>query len=317
MAEPLVSIVMCAFNVRKYIEGAVDCILKQTYTNWELIIGDDGSTDGTREWLRETMGEMPKVRLIFHPQNLGYLRNKNHLHQQAKGEYITQLDADDTCPENRLQMQVEAALSTGYKLIGGGYNRIDGAGKIVASIHPDKDIILTERPGNNYPFWFPSLLVHKSVFEAVGYFNKYFIGIYGDDNYWTMLANSRFSIYCLKKIIYNYHFNPQSLTNVLDNERKMLVPYIMEELTNMFYASGGDVLSVDSDSHMKNFETSLTANRKFMAEQYRLWAAKATDKKDYKTAARLLAISSKKNMFNFNWYRTAAYYLRSKILKGE
>lgn len=309
--EPLVSVVMCAYNGLSYIREAVACVINQTYSNWELIICDDGSTDGTREWLRTEFGNNPKIRLFFHEKNKGYVANKNFAHQQAKGIYITQLDNDDSCALERLEKQLDVIrINPEIKIVASGYHKIDEEGKIYESISSGKDILIDKDFTGKYPFWFPGLLVHQSVFQTVGYFNEYFSGALGDDLYWTKSANQRYPIYCLPETLYNYRNNPNSITNVFGNIRKLIIPRMLEILFQQQRETGEDWLMKKDFAALQQKEEELKSKKSFMAEQYRIWAAKATDKNDKKLAGSLLWTAFKNNPFNRKIYVTLLYLLR-------
>lgn len=88
----LISIVMPTYNGMKYLREAIDSILIQEDAHWELIIADDGSTDGTREYLASLND--PRVRVMFNPKNLGIFGNLNQLFKLAKGN-VTQIFCQD------------------------------------------------------------------------------------------------------------------------------------------------------------------------------------------------------------------------------
>lgn len=87
-----ISIVMPTYNGLKYVKQAVDSVLSQSYPDWALIISDDGSNDGTREFLAEIRD--PRVRVHFQPRNLNIFGNLNFLFSEANGE-ITQILCQD------------------------------------------------------------------------------------------------------------------------------------------------------------------------------------------------------------------------------
>lgn len=103
---PLVSIVMATYNGTAYLPVQLASIKAQTYPQIEIIIGDDGSTDGTRELLLTFQQENPEVQLLFHEQNLGYIRNFESICKKARGEWIALCDQDDYWfPEKIEKMQ--------------------------------------------------------------------------------------------------------------------------------------------------------------------------------------------------------------------
>jgi glycosyltransferase involved in cell wall biosynthesis len=102
--EPLISIITPAYNAERYIAKAVQSVLKQTWQNWELIIVNDGSSDGTRSYL-VTLSD-PRIRVI-HRANQGVSAARNAALDMACGEYITFLDADDELPHRSLEARAD------------------------------------------------------------------------------------------------------------------------------------------------------------------------------------------------------------------
>ena len=93
--EPLVSVLMTAYNRERYISEAIESVLTSTYTNFELIILDDCSTDRTVE-IAEGFALMdPRIRVYVNENNLGDYRNRNKAAEYAKGKYIKYCDSDD------------------------------------------------------------------------------------------------------------------------------------------------------------------------------------------------------------------------------
>jgi glycosyltransferase involved in cell wall biosynthesis len=313
--KPLISVLMCTYNARPFIEAAITSILSQTYNNWELVISDDCSGDGTREWL--TALNDKRVRLFLQEKNLGYVANKNFCIGKAEGDYITQLDNDDTCPPDRLLKQMEVFFSDpSQKIVGCTYDTIDVNGHVYGGTSIGDDQFITSyNSEKEYPFWFPSLICHRSVYEKVGVYDEYFAGVLGDDLYWTVKANEKFPIYCLKDKLYAYRNNPNSITNVLNNERKMIMPLILNELFRQRKKNGSDWLQEGRLEDLEKFEIQVLNDKKYMSEQYRVWAAKAINTRDFVQAKLLLAKALKKWPLNVNCLRTYFYYLRLRTNK--
>jgi len=308
--EPLISVLMCAYNTRPFIESAVNSILFQTYSNWELIISDDYSTDGTREWLSSLKDK--RIKVFLQEKNLGYVANKNFCIEKANGDYITQLDSDDTSAYDRLAKQIEVLIANSQqRIVGSTYYQIDANGKIYEGTYIKDDIVITFY-NNKYPFWFPSLMCHRSVYKEIGLYEEFFLGL-GDDIYWTVKANEKFPIYCLKDKLYSYRNTPNSITNVLNNERKMIMPVILHELFQQRKENGTDWLQEGQTERLKTFEKKILNNKRFMSEQYRIWAAKAVDHRDFAQAKMLLIKASIAWPLNVKSLRTVFYYLRIRI----
>ncbi len=106
--KPLVSIILPAYNAAAHIQKAIDSVLTQTYTNWELLAVNDGSTDSTLDLL-ESFSD-PRIQVFTH-QNQGVSATRNLALRHATGDFFTFLDADDTLPPSCLEAYVEHAIS--------------------------------------------------------------------------------------------------------------------------------------------------------------------------------------------------------------
>src|SRR5713226_7707474 len=98
-----VSVIMPTFNRRRVIGRAISSVLSQTYSDYELIVIDDGSTDGTSDWLAQ---EYPGVRLIRCASNRGAAGARNFGFEAARGEFIAFLDSDDVWTPEYLQHHI-------------------------------------------------------------------------------------------------------------------------------------------------------------------------------------------------------------------
>lgn len=102
--NPRVSVVMSVFNCEKYLRSAVDSILSQTFTNFEFIVIDDGSSDSGPEVM--SAYQDPRIRFSRNEQNIGLTRTLNKGLKQARGEFIARMDCDDVSHPDRLAKQV-------------------------------------------------------------------------------------------------------------------------------------------------------------------------------------------------------------------
>lgn len=315
-----VSIIMCSYNTSAFIERAIKCILEQTYTDWELIISDDTSKDNSVEIIKKYLSD-PRIKLFEQKKNLGYVKNKNFALKQATGELVTQLDSDDMCPPDRIEKQANVfiknpeimACGTAFKPIGVNDEPLNVHEFSEYTEEHDEDF-LVEGPQIKYPFWFPCLMVRKEIFQEIGYFPEYFSGIYGDDHYWTFKISQKYPIYFLKDVLYYYRINPNSITNVLDDPRKLIAQDLIAELYRLVTETGTDWLEQGKPEEGLAFEQKLFNNKALMAQRYRMWAAKAVDKKNWAQAKDLLKKHFTCSMTDTAGYRTLLYYIRSRYL---
>lgn len=124
MNKPLVTVIVPCYNYGKYLEEAVDSILKQTYPRINIAIIDDGSTDDSKLIAAELVRQNSNIKYIYQKNN-GIVSVRNKALDIARGEYIIQLDADDTLPKNYIEEVVNTALKhradvvyTDYKKFG-------------------------------------------------------------------------------------------------------------------------------------------------------------------------------------------------------
>ncbi len=108
--NPLVSIIIPMYNAEKYIKETIYSVLNQTYSNWEIIIVDNYSTDNSRQIVKEFLDN--RIMLITLDYNSGGpARPRNIGLENAKGEYIAFLDADDVWHERKLQVQISEIIN--------------------------------------------------------------------------------------------------------------------------------------------------------------------------------------------------------------
>lgn len=111
MYQPLVSIIIPTYNVEKYIEQGIDSLLNQTYSNLEILIIDDCSTDNTPVILKKKYTKNKKIKIIEKSENLGPANSRNIGIQQAHGKYIALLDGDDYYAVDKIEKQVQVMES--------------------------------------------------------------------------------------------------------------------------------------------------------------------------------------------------------------
>ncbi|MFD2542031.1 glycosyltransferase family 2 protein [Lacinutrix gracilariae] len=110
--KPLVSIIIPTYNRAHLINDTLDSIIHQTYTNWECIVVDDGSTDNTAILLQQYIGKDARFQFFTRPEHKPKGANacRNFGFKQSKGDFINWFDSDDVMEPNKLQVQVDALI---------------------------------------------------------------------------------------------------------------------------------------------------------------------------------------------------------------
>ena len=164
---PLVSVIMGIYNCADTLSEAVDSILAQTYSNWELIMCDDASTDNTYAVAKEYQEKYSdKIILIQNEKNSYLSYSLNHCLQYASGKYIARMDGDDRSDPHRFEKQVMYLQSHhDIDLVGTAMQRFDkkGLGVVFSKPEfPDKYSMKTMVPYNH-----ATILTYKYVYDEL------------------------------------------------------------------------------------------------------------------------------------------------------
>lgn len=125
----LISIIMAAYNAEKTIEQAISSVLNQTYPNFELLVVNDCSKDGTARLVENIAAKDSRVRLISNEKNSGVSFTRKHGLEEAKGAWIAILDSDDAWAPEKLEKQIDLQNRTNADLLFTGSAFMDADGK--------------------------------------------------------------------------------------------------------------------------------------------------------------------------------------------
>ena len=131
--SPLISVIMPVYNGEKYISAAIQSILAQTFSDFELIILNDGSTDRTIEIVSSFHDS--RVKVIDNSSNKGIIHSRNHAIHSSKGMYLANLDSDDIAlPERFAKQLIFFEKNKEYSVVGSDVQLIDEHAKIIGEI---------------------------------------------------------------------------------------------------------------------------------------------------------------------------------------
>jgi hypothetical protein len=173
---PRVSVVMPVHNGGPYLEPAVDSILGQTFTDLELVIIDDGSTDSTAQVLRRYQMSDPRVR-VHHQEKTGLVVSLNRGCGEARAAYIARMDADDVAFPDRLMRQLELLdRHPQVALVGSAVVRIDEAGReIKRNICPTSHAEIVRALAEYNCFTHSTVMLRADVLAAVGGYREAYL----------------------------------------------------------------------------------------------------------------------------------------------
>ena len=149
MTDGLVSVIMPSWNTGRFIAESITSVINQTYTNWELIIVDDCSTDNTDEIVSSFSDE--RIRYFKNEKNCGAALTRNRAMREAKGEWIAFLDSDDLWEPEKLSKQLAFMKDNGYVFSYHEYVKIDEESEPL-NIYVSGPEVVTKRKMYNYGY---------------------------------------------------------------------------------------------------------------------------------------------------------------------
>lgn len=175
--KPAVTVGLPCYNAAETVAETVESILKQTFSDWELIAVDDGSADGTLTILR-SFGD-PRIRIVADGVNRGRCARLNQIAESAKGRYLARMDADDIMLPERLAKQVAfLEAHPAVDLLGGGLISIDAAGRARGMQLAPPRVSDARRILMGEVLYHPTVMARTQWFRTHPYLEGY---VYSDD----------------------------------------------------------------------------------------------------------------------------------------
>ena len=171
----LISVIIPAYNIEKYIQKCVLSVLKQTYTNLEIIIVNDGSTDKTGAVCDELAKTDDRIK-VLHQQNMGLSEARNNGIKLASGEYISLIDGDDIVKKDFLRNMADA-MKDNVDVVVGGYKTVADTKKILC-INKMSNSTLSGKDATI------RLLTKQEDFFVIAWNKLYKRGLFTKNNIW-------------------------------------------------------------------------------------------------------------------------------------
>ncbi|XGV98162.1 MAG: glycosyltransferase family 2 protein [Leptolyngbya sp. BL-A-14] len=242
---PKVSVVIPAYNAMQYLEATLESVLKQTFTDFEVLIINDGSKDHIVEWFSQIKDN--RVKLISQ-HNQGLSRARNTGITNAQGEYIAFLDADDLWEPSKLEKQVQYLDShADVGMVSTKVVEIDEKGEVLAEVKvPETEKISLEDLLLSNPILCGSTpLVRHECFDKVGVFDPS-LSSAADWDMWIRIA-LRYSVSAVTEALVKYRRHSTSMSRdctkmAFDVERivekgRSLIPFYQHSLLRKAYSA--------------------------------------------------------------------------------
>ena len=247
--SPLISILMPAYNAERFISEAIHSILRQDHPNWELLILNDASTDKTPEIIAGFADT--RIRVFHHTQQKGYLMSCNDLFQKANGDFLTFLDADDACPENRLsRCLAEFARDPELDFLSTDHTRTDVVGNVISENTVVVDYLrYAADPHYNPTICCATLVFKRELLDATGGYRTFFQHIGGEDYFWLWELSKHGKGQHLQEQLYAYrqHSNQSSISH--SNPLHLFFPELLTELKKELLNTPWDDRIVERVAH--------------------------------------------------------------------
>lgn len=284
---PVISVIMSVYNGEKYLTEAIESILNQTFSNFEFIIVDDGSTDSSLSIIQAYMEKDDRIVLISR-DNKGLPYSLNEAISVSKANYIARMDADDISLPERLETQLAVMENNPDIGVCGAwayfFREIPSRKKIMR--HPEDHASLIIRLLFSVCFIHPVVMIRKSVLNQLDYvYNEDFRNSQ-DYELWSRIAEkTRF--YTVQKPLLFYRDTPDGITSkVNDDSLKKRFPLVSQVQTKQLEKLG---LKLNDEDMIMHFRLGLNAEMLFLK-------AKADDVKCYFNS--MLNANKKTQIFN-------------------
>jgi glycosyltransferase involved in cell wall biosynthesis len=211
----MISVIIPTYNSGIFISEAIHSVLRQTCTDYEIIVIDDGSTDNTRGIIENNF---PQIRYFYIP-NQGAASARNYGIRRARGEFIAFLDADDLWLPEKLEKQLKVFnADQELMLVFTEHRGFDTTG-FRETIFLKKERLMKGDIVKNIFFYshvaLPTVMVRRQVFQEIGYFDDN-LKVAEDDNLWMRIA-LKYRIHLLDEVLVHCRFTENSLSRTAIN----------------------------------------------------------------------------------------------------
>jgi glycosyltransferase involved in cell wall biosynthesis len=272
----LVSVVMAVYNDARSVRAAVHSILEQTFGDFEFVIVDDGSTDGSGAILEEMARADGRIRLLKNAKNLGQTPSLNRGIEMTSGRYIARMDADDLSLPERLARQV-AFLNSSPEvgLLGARALIVNRRGKPLRALdYPTDDEGIQARLMVKSSFCHGAVMIRRAALEAVGMYRPAF-RLAQDMDLWLRISE-RSRVANLSDVLYHLRLTPAS-ANVRRNAEQTAYVELARRLARERRETGGEQTDLEDAARAieREFdERKWLARRRGLARNYANWASK-------------------------------------------
>lgn len=241
---PFISIVIPTFNRVLLLQKAIESILAQTYTHWELIVVDDGSTDDTAKTICAIGDSRIHLLSLPHSGNIALLRNAGA--EAGSGEWIAFLDSDDEWVSDKLEVQLRLLMTQGKRWSYGGYELIDETSKTIPGkvrrLPPISGWIIMPLLSTGVAVNMGSLMIERKFFKEVGGFNTESKLILREDYEFALRLALRAEALAVPRLLVRIREHKARTTNIF-NDGHERTAYVYRHFINLHPGGGPERLA--------------------------------------------------------------------------
>ena len=209
--EPLVSVVLPAHNAAAYLDSCLSSLASQTFSDFEVVLIDDGSTDGTRQIAQAWADRDGRIR-PYSRESRGLAHTLNEGIELSRGEWIARMDADDICLPHRLRAQLDCLKAHAASICGGGM-RVFGGGRRERDFrHPTDEKAIKTQLLFDTPFVHPSVVARRDLLLKYKY--DYAFRCAEDYELWTRISLSGARMVNTPEIVLRYRRHPEQVSAI-------------------------------------------------------------------------------------------------------
>lgn len=242
--NPKVTVLMSVYNGEKFLQESIKSILEQTFKDFEFLIIDDGSSDGSKEIVQSF--NAPRIILIENEKNIGLAQSLNKGLKLAKGQYIARMDADDISLPDRLEKQVSFMDNNPEIDVCGSWIKLFDNKKSSIRKYPEKDLEIKAHLFFNSYIAHPTVILRKCSFQKYNLFYSSDFKAAQDFDLWTRAAkNCNFTNLPEVLLLHRKH-KVQTSKASNENQKKYANEVRIRQLKNLL----GEINQQEIDLHL-------------------------------------------------------------------
>lgn len=244
--QPLVSIIMPAFNTAEYIGEAIKSVQTQRYNYWQLVIVDDASTDETVQTVNKYMNSDDRIFLYVNETNKGVANARNIALSYSEGDVVCFLDSDDYIGQEFLMNRLSALLNTNADMLVAGFTVVQDSGKIKSVVKPRQEM-LGNHSGLITPYdlglepYLHSYMIRANIAKQVKFDQE--LSLSEDRDYLYKVYSLCDSIEVIDDVSYMYRQRNSSLTHEIDTLNLIKSVYVEKRIYEREKGSENEIAS--------------------------------------------------------------------------